>query len=173
MGKDPLNPLAWIESELAMRRRDGLLRQLGERSGPQDARLLLGGRELVNFGSNDYLGLAGDPRLARAVAQATTTEGWGSGASPLITGRGEAHRRLEERLAQFEGTEAALLFSSGFAANTAAVAALVGQGDVVFTDRKNHASLLDGCRLSRADVRVYPHGDWQQLARLMAKLADR
>ena len=79
-------------------------------------------------------------------------EGWGSGASPLVTGRSSLHAELERRLAEMEGAEAALLFPSGFAANVGAVSALVGPGDVVFTDRRNHASLMDGCRLSRADV---------------------
>ena len=124
------------------------------------------GRELVNFGSNDYLALAADPRLAHAMAEALAREGWGSGASPLVTGHAALHRQLEERLAEFEGTEAALLFSSGFAANMGAIAALAGPGDVVFCDRKNHASLWDGCRLSRADVRVYPHGDCRAFGRL-------
>ena len=86
-----------------------------------------------------------------------------------MTGHAALHRQLEERLAAFEGTEAALLFSSGFAANAGTIAALVGPGDVVYCDRKNHASLFDGCRLSRADVRVYPHGDCGRLASLLAK----
>lgn len=130
-----------------------------------------GGRpcRLVNFGSNDYLGLAGDPRLAAAVIEATAAEGWGSGASPLVTGYSVAQAALEADLARFEGTEAALVFTSGFAANLGAIAALVGPGDTVYTDRKNHASLLDGCRLSRADVRAYPHNDADQLDRLLAR----
>jgi 8-amino-7-oxononanoate synthase len=86
-----------------------------------------------------------------------------------VTGYSQRQRQLEERLAEFEGTEAALLFPSGFAANLGTVAALVGQGDTVFTDRKNHASLLDGCRLCRADVRVYPHNDWHALESLLAR----
>ena len=135
----------------------------------QAASVHIDGRELVNFGSNDYLGLAGDPRLAEAVAAALKQYGWGSGASPLILGHAELHRELEERLAEFEGTEAALLFTSGFAANSGTIAALAGPGDAVFADRKNHASLFDGCRLSRADVRVYPHGDWQALDELLGK----
>lgn len=110
--------------------------------------MVVDGRELVNFGSNDYLGLAADPRLAAAVAEAAQQEGWGSGASPLITGHAQGHLALEQRLAEFEAAEAAMVFSSGFAANAGAVAALAGPGDVVFADRKNHASLLDGCRLS-------------------------
>ena len=142
---------------------------MATRAGAQAARITLDGRELVNFGSNDYLALAADPRLARAAAEAAQREGWGSGASPLICGYGRSHQRLEKRLAEFEGAEAAAVFSTGFAANAGTIAALVGPGDMVFTDRKNHASLLDGCRLSRADVRVYPHADWQRLDQLLAK----
>lgn len=130
---------------------------------------MLGGQTLVNFGSNDYLALANDSRLAAAATAAIAREGVGSGASPLITGRSDAHAELERRLAQFEGTEAALLFPSGFAANLAAVTALAGPGDVVFGDAKNHASIWDGCRLSRADVRAYPHGDWRRLDELLAR----
>ena len=160
-------PLNWLDRELADLDRQGLRRRLQTRAGPQAARVVLDGRELVNFGSNDYLGLAADPRLATAVAEAARREGWGSGASPLVTGHAAAHQQLEHRLAQFEGTEAALLCTSGFAANAGTIAAVVGPGDAVYSDRKNHASLWDGCRLSRADVRVYPHGDWRQLQALL------
>ena len=152
-------PLSWIDGELARLEEQGLRRRLALRGGRQSARVTIDGRELLNFGSNDYLALAGDPRLADAAAAALKEEGFGSGASPLVTGRAALHARLEERLAEFEGTEAALLFTSGFAANAGTLAALAGPGDVVFADAKNHASLWDGCRLSRADVRVYPHGD--------------
>jgi 8-amino-7-oxononanoate synthase len=163
------HPLAWIEPELAALERQGLRRRLATRTGPQTVGLTIDGRELINFGSNDYLALAADPRLAAAAAAAAEQEGWGSGASPLISGHGQTHARLEQRLAAFEGAEAALVFSSGYAANVGTIAALVGPGDVVFTDRKNHASLLDGCRLSRADVRVYPHRDGQRLDQLLAR----
>ena len=166
-------PLGWIDEELAALEHEGLRRRLSTRSSPQAPRLILDGRPLINFGSNDYLGLAADPRLAAAVAEALAAEGWGSGASPLITGHAALHARLEQRLAEMEGAEAALLFPSGFAANIGAIAALVGPGDIVYADRDNHASLLDGCRLSRADVRVYPHGDWQALDGLLAGAAGR
>jgi len=162
-------PLDWIDQELASLDRQGLRRELATRSSSQAARVTIDGRELVNFGSNDYLALAADPRLAAAAAAAAKQEGWGSGASPLISGHGQTHQRLELRLAEFEGTEAALVFPSGFAANAGTIAALVGPGDVVFTDRKNHASLLDGCRLSRADVRAFPHGDCERLDHLLGK----
>jgi 8-amino-7-oxononanoate synthase len=107
--------------------------------------------------------------VGAAAAEAATRHGWGSGASPLISGHDLCHRRLERALAEFEGTEAALLFPSGFAANAGTIAALVGPGDVVLTDRKNHASLLDGCRLSRADVRPYPHADCGRLEKLLER----
>jgi 8-amino-7-oxononanoate synthase len=161
------NPLAWIEEELAALEEKSLRRRSAVRGSMQAARFRLDGRELVNFGSNDYLALASDPRLTEAVAEALAREGWGSGASPLVAGRGELHERLEKRLAEFEETEAALLFPSGFAANSGAIAALAGPGDAVFCDRNNHASLWDGCRLSRADVRVFPHNDCRRLADLL------
>ncbi len=94
-------------------------------------------------------------------------EGWGSGASPLLAGRGAAHAKLEAELAEFEEAEAAILFSSGFAANLATVIALVGRGDCILADETNHASLIDGCRLSRAEIRVYPHGDCHSLEKLL------
>lgn len=167
------DPLAWIADELAALDQHDLRRRLSTRTGEQACRVVIDGRQLVNFGSNDYLALAADPRLAQAVANVVSQEGWGSGASPLVTGHSQFHRQLEQRLAEFEGTEAALVFPSGFAANSGTIAALVATGDVVFTDRKNHASLLDGCRLSRADVRVYPHGDVQRLETLLAQAGGK
>jgi 8-amino-7-oxononanoate synthase len=163
-----MSRLSWLSDELAALDRAGLRRRLSARQGGQGAKIVLDGRELINFGSNDYLALAADPRLAAAALAAIQVGGLGSGASPLITGRSRTHQHLEERLAEFEGTEAALLFPSGFAANLAAVTALAGPGDVIFGDAKNHASLWDGCRLSRADVRAYPHADWRRLDVLLA-----
>jgi len=162
------DPLAWIDVELAELEQAGLRRRRRVRQGPQGPLVLLDGRELINFGSNDYLGLAGDERL-KAAAAAALQEGWGAGASPLICGYSRVHQQLETRLAEFEGTEAALVFGSGFAANMGTIAALVGAGDVVYLDAKNHASLWDGARVSRADVRVYDHGDYRQLERLLER----
>ena len=165
-------PFSWIELELAALQRQGLRRRVITRDTPQGPRLSVDGRTQINFGSNDYLGLAADSRLAAAAIRTIEQEGVGSGASPLVTGHSAAHRRLEARLAEFEGTEAAVVFPSGFAANLGAIAALAGPGDVVFSDAKNHASLWDGARLSRADVRVYPHGDWRRLDLLLARHAN-
>ncbi|HUY35959.1 MAG TPA: 8-amino-7-oxononanoate synthase [Pirellulales bacterium] len=166
---DRPDPLAWIAEELAALESNDLRRRLRTYRGRQEARLEIDGRSFVNFGSNDYLGLAADRRLAEAVARATESHGWGSGASPLVVGHGEPHQRLEERLAEFEGTEAALLFSSGFAANVGAVTALIGPGDAVYSDALNHASLVDGCRLSRASVHVYHHADVGHLETLLGE----
>ena len=155
--------LNWIDAELAALDEHNLLRRLRTHAGPQGATISIDGREFVNFASNDYLGLAAETRLASAAKMALDEEGAGSGASPLIVGHSAALGRLEERLARFEGTEAALVFPSGFAANIGTIAALVGSGDAVFSDELNHASIVDGCRLSRASVHVYPHGDWRAL----------
>jgi 8-amino-7-oxononanoate synthase len=156
--------LKWIDSELAALRGRDLLRNLRTHAGAQGATLSVGGREFVNFASNDYLGLAADVRLASAAKTALDEEGVGSGASPLIAGHSAALARLEERLAGFEATEAALVFPSGFAANVGTIVALAGPGDAIFSDELNHASIVDGCRLSRAGVHIYPHGDWRALA---------
>ncbi len=161
------HPVEWIEQEIDSLRKKGLRRQLSVREATAGPSLRVDGVEVIHFGSNDYLGLAADPRVKAAVAAAVDQYGWGGGSSPLILGHTMVHQELERRLAAFEGTEAALVFPSGFAANAGTVSALVGTGDGVFTDRNNHASLLDGCRLSRADVRAYPHGDWRALEKLL------
>jgi 8-amino-7-oxononanoate synthase len=172
--------LGWIDDELAQLEGKGLRRRLVTRAGSRGPIVAMDAAtaaarcppaDLINFGANDYLGLAGDPRLIAAAHEAALREGWGAGASPLVTGHSRSHRELEERLAQFLKTEAALVFPSGFAANSGTVAALVGRGDVVLADQKNHASLIDGCRLSRADVQVYPHRDMARLAELLRESA--
>lgn len=163
------DPLAWLADEQAAWRARGLAREPIVREGPQRGdRIEVAGETLLNFGSNDYLGLAADPRLAAAAKAAVESIGWGSGASPLVTGRGTYHVRLERALADFEGTEAALLFPTGFAANVGAVTALVSAPDAVFSDAKNHASIIDGCRLSGAKIHVYRHGDVEHLAELLS-----
>jgi 8-amino-7-oxononanoate synthase len=161
------DPLAWIDAELDKLDRAGLRRRLVVRGGRQTARAVVDGRELVNFSSNDYLALAADERLIAAARRAAEREGWGSGASPLVSGRSESHAELERRLAEFEGAEAALVFSSGFAANAGVIPALVDDADAIVGDAKNHASLIDGCRLSKAVRFIYPHGDCDALERLL------
>src|SRR4051794_37368664 len=158
---------SWMDDDLAERRRQGLTRVRRPLESAQGVHVQVRGRTLLNFSSNDYLNLAADPRLARAAARAARRYGCGAGASPLISGQLPPHRRLERDLARWEGTEAALVFSSGFAANLALVSALAGRGDMIFSDALNHASLIDGCRLSRARVSVYQHNDLGHLESLL------
>lgn len=165
-----MSPLDWINDELEKLHDRQLHRRLPApltRMGPI---VQIDGRALINFASNDYLGLAGDERLARAASQACLEEGVGRGSSPLICGRSSLHHQLEERLAQFERCERALLFPSGYAANTGVVSALAGRGDAVLSDAKNHASIIDGCRLSRAEVHTYPHADCEALESLLQRV---
>lgn len=163
--------LNWIDDALAEWEAQGLRRKLVTRSGPQGARINVAGRSLLNFGANDYLGLANDPRLIIAAEDTAAREGWGAGASPLITGHTAAHAALEAQLASWLGTEAALVTPSGFAANAGTIAALVDAGDIIYSDAKNHASLIDGCRLSRARVEIYPHNDVEALGELLQRTA--
>ena len=158
--------------ELAELEASGLKRTLRTVDG-QGPRAVVDGREVLLLCSNNYLGLAGHPALLEAAAAATWRYGVGSGASRLVSGTLPPHAQLEERLAEFKGTEAALLFNSGFAANTGILQGLFGPGDVIFSDELNHASLIDGCRLSRARTLIYPHGDVAALEQLMAAEAPR
>ena len=162
------HPLSWIDDELQTLEADGLRRRLSRRDSTQAATIEIDDRRLINFGANDYLGLAAHI-LNDASRQAIDACGWGSGASPLVSGRGGKHAELEAALAQFEQTAAALLFSSGYAANVGAITSVVGKGDVIFSDAKNHASIIDGCRLSGARVQIYPHGDVDYLRMMLAQ----
>src|SRR6516165_6310941 len=140
-----------------------------EQRAPSGRTLILeGGRELIDFSSNDYLGLARHPALVRALAESAAHAGAGSGASHLITGHGTEHARLEEELAAFTRRERALLFSTGYMANLAVITALAGRGERVLLDRLCHASLIDGARLSGAQLARYPHADAEGAARLLA-----
>jgi 7-keto-8-aminopelargonate synthetase-like enzyme len=131
------------------------------------------GRALVDFASNDYLGLAADPRPAAAAADALAEGGVGAGAARLISGDHPAHHALERALAALKRADDAVLFASGWAANVGAIPALAGRADAVYADALNHASLIDGCRLSRAAVRVFPHNDVDALEALLAADAGR
>jgi 8-amino-7-oxononanoate synthase len=161
----------WIEQELDDRVRHGLYRVRRRLQSAQGARVCFRNREFVNFSSNDYLNLAGDPRLARAAAWAARRYGCGAGASALVSGHLPPLRSLERALAEWEGTEAALVFSSGFAANLGVLSALAGKDDALFSDELNHASLIDGCRLARAALHVYRHGDVEHLQQLLQSKA--
>ena len=147
----------------------GLRRELRRWEGAQGPWIDLDGRRLSSFSSNNYLGLAGHPALGRAAGAVLERAGVGSGASRLIAGNHAEHQGLEEELARFHRTEAALLFNSGFQANVGVIPALVGPEDLVVSDRLNHASLIDGCRLSRARVLIHDHGDAAHAGRLLGE----
>src|SRR5688500_18037948 len=152
-----------IQDRLDEIRHKGLYRRMRCVSGPQGPRVLLDGKPMLLLCSNNYLGLADHPRVREAAAEAAMRYGAGSGASRLISGNMTIHRRLEEQLAAFKGSETALLFGSGYLANAGVVSALGREGDVVFSDALNHASIIDGCRLSRAETFVYDHCDTDHL----------
>jgi len=153
----------FIESELSRLTEAGLYRKLRRVEGDQGPTLVLDGREVINFSSNNYLGIANHPALGEAAKLAIDRYGSGTGASRLISGNMTLHEELERKIAEFKGTEAALVFNSGFQVNVGVISALVGEGDVVFSDLLNHASIIDGCRLSRARAAVYAHLDMNQL----------
>lgn len=151
----------------------GLLREVREVQSAPGPRVRLDGRDVLLLCSNDYLGLAGDQRVREAAARAALEWGAGSGASRLVCGNMTPHRELEAELAAFKGTEACVLFGSGFLANTGVVAALAGPGEVVLSDALNHASIVDGCRLARAQTIVYPHADLDGLAAALDRADGR
>ena len=158
-----------IEQRLQELERLGLSRRLRMVSGPQGPRVLLEGRPVLLLCSNNYLGLADHPRVREAAAEAAMRWGVGAGASRLVSGTMTIHRRLEQRIATFERSEECVLFGSGYLANAGAIGALAGRGDTVFSDELNHASIIDGCRLSRAQTLVYRHLDMDHLDWLMRR----
>ncbi|MEK6594754.1 MAG: 8-amino-7-oxononanoate synthase [Pseudomonadota bacterium] len=161
-------PFSALCAQLAELEAQGLRRQRRVVETPQSARVRLDGREFLAFCSNDYLGLAADPRLVQAAQEGGARYGVGAGASHLVLGHGAAHHALEQALARFVDLPRALLFSSGYMANIGIVTALVGRDDAVFADKLNHASLNDAALLSRAQFRRYPHGDSGALEKLLA-----
>jgi 8-amino-7-oxononanoate synthase len=161
-----------VAERLAELRESGLHRRLRLVESPQGPRVLLDGRPVLLLCSNDYLGLADSAEVRDAAAQAALRWGAGAGGARLISGNMTPHRQLEERLAAFKGYEAALLFGSGYLANVGAISALARRGTVVFSDELNHASIVDGCRLARAETFVYRHGDVEHLARGLSEAGE-
>src|SRR3954462_13498291 len=152
-----------IQERLEEIRELGLYRRMRLISGPQGPRFVIDGRPVLLLCSNNYLGLADHPRVREAAADAAMRWGVGSGASRLVSGNMTVHRRLEEQLADFKGSSACVLFGSGYLANTGIVSALAREGDVVFSDELNHASIVDGCWLAQAHKFVYDHCDTDHL----------
>jgi 8-amino-7-oxononanoate synthase len=162
-----------IAERLAELRRQGLHRRLRLVEGAQGPCVLLRGQPVLLLCSNNYLGLAGHPLVREAAAEAALRLGAGAGAARLISGNMEPHGQLEERLAEFKGFEQALLFGSGYLANSGTIGALAGRGEVVFSDELNHASIVDGCRLSRAETFVYRHADVEHLEWGLRQVGER
>jgi len=155
--------LRWIQEELDNLEESGLYNRIRTLSSPQGAWLVVDGKRCLNFCSNNYLGLANHPRVVGAAQEAMAKFGVGPGAVRTIAGTMDLHNQLEERLAVFKGVEAAITFQSGFNANLAAIPALVGKEDVIFSDELNHASIIDGCRLSRAKIIRFAHANAENL----------
>lgn len=161
------NTVRSLQRELDSLKADGLHRWLRRVDSPQGSRIRVDGREAIHLAGNDYLGLACHPLLTQAACQAALQYGCAAASARLISGNYDLYPQLEEQLARFKQTEAALLFSTGYQANLGVISALMGSQDVVFSDALNHASIVDGCRLSRAQVRIFPHNDLITLERLL------
>jgi glycine C-acetyltransferase len=164
------DPLAYLHDELTALATQGLLRSPRVLDGPQEAVASIDGRRVINLSSNNYLGLATHPRLRARAIDAIERYGVGSASVRPIAGTMRLHVDLETRLAAFKQTEAALVFQSGFTANAGTVAALLTPDDVVVSDELNHASIIDGCRLSRAAIHVFPHKDVDAARRILRDL---
>ncbi len=158
-----------FEKELSQLELNHLFRKVMVVDSNDGPRVTIKGRDMLLLCSNDYLGLANHPALRQAAVQAMERYGFGAGASRLISGTSPLHQALEDRIARFKGTEAALVFNSGYAANTGIIPAIAGTGDMILSDNLNHASIIDGCRLSKAEVRVYRHTDIGHVETLLKK----
>jgi glycine C-acetyltransferase len=164
------DPLAYLSTELEALKQQGLYRRLRVLESEQRARATVDHRQVVNLSSNNYLGLTTHPKLRERALEATRRYGVGSGSVRTIAGTMEIHVELERRLAEFKQTEAVVVFQSGFAANAGTVSAILTEHDVVVSDELNHASIVDGCRLSRATIKVFPHKDVDAARRIVRAL---
>ena len=159
----------WLDTELAAIEKTGLRRHLRTVMSAPNGTINLDGRDVVLLGSNNYLGLSTHPKVVAAAIEATQTFGTGASGSRLISGNSELYTTLESNLAKMKSTEAALVFSSGYAANTSVIPMLAEEGDLILSDALNHASIIDGCRLSRASKKVYRHCDIEHLRTLLSE----
>src|SRR5688500_9954164 len=164
------DPLAFLGDEIASLKQQNLYRRLRILDDEQQATTRFDGRSVVNLSSNNYLGLTTHPRLREKSIEAIEKFGAGSGSVRTIAGTMAIHMELEERLAAFKKTEAVVVFQSGFAANAGTVSAILGRDDVIISDELNHASIIDGARLSRATIKVFPHKDVDAARRIIKDL---
>jgi glycine C-acetyltransferase len=168
-----LHDLDFITQRLNELKEQGVYRKLPVLESPSGPRCIIDGKDVINLSSNNYLGLANHPRLREAGKKAIDKWGMGAGAVRTIIGTMSIHEELEEKLAKFKHVEAVLVFQSGFTANAGAIPAIVDKGDVIISDELNHASIIDGCRLSRADVVRYKHSDMKDLERVIKEVKDK
>ena len=159
--------MKFLDEALDNLRENKIFRELTVIEGAQGPRVKIGGKEVINLSSNNYLGLNTHPKLKEAALKAIEKYGVGSGAVRTIAGTFVIHKKVEERIAEFKNTEAAILFQSGEIANQGTIPAIMGRDDVIFSDELNHASIIDGCRLSRAEIKVYTHCDMDSLEKLL------
>ncbi len=164
------NPLAWLSEEIEGWKRAGTYQRLRVLESACEPVARFDGREVINLASNNYLGLANHPKLVEAAIEATRRYGAGSGAVRTIAGTMTLHVELEQRIARFKNVEACVVFQSGFTANAGTVAAILGPEDTIISDELNHASIIDGCRLSKARIRIFPHRDFEAAGRMLAEL---
>jgi glycine C-acetyltransferase/8-amino-7-oxononanoate synthase len=161
--------MKYISDELKKIKESELYRELNIIDGAQGTHLKIKGKTYLSFCSNNYLGLANNPLVIKAVEDAVAKYGWGAGASRLVSGNMRIHEALEGEISRFKGKEAAIVFPSGYMANIGTISSLVSKGDLIICDKLNHASIIDGCRLSGADFRVYPHCDMEKLENILKK----
>ena len=164
--------MKYISDELIKIKESGLYRDLRVVGNAQDTHIEIEGRPFLSFCSNNYLGLANHPSVVKAVKDAVEEYGWGAGASRLVSGNMILHEALEDTISRFKGKEAAIVFPTGYMANLGAITSLVSNGDLVICDKLNHASIIDGCRLSGADFRVYAHCNMDKLENILKKSSN-
>src|SRR6185295_2552831 len=167
-----LNPLQYLDEALAQLKHDGLHRSLRQLQGEQLPRARFDGKDVINLSSNNYLGLTTHPKMREAALEAVRALGVGTGSVRTIAGTMDLPMELERRVAGVKKTEASVGFPSGFAADAGTVSALLGKGDMILSDELNHASIIDGARLSRAEIRVFPHRDVKALERLLEETRE-
>src|SRR5437764_9412364 len=173
MASPRLDPLAYLGAQLAEWKKAGTYQRLRILKGPSAAESRFDGKNVINLASNNYLGLTTHPKLIDAAIEATRKYGAGSGAVRTISGTMDLHMELEQRIAKFKNVEACVVFQSGFAANAGTVAAVLTPEDHVISDELNHASIIDGCRLSRAKIHVFPHKDAPAANKILEGLASQ
>lgn len=166
-------PMSWVKDEIESLKKQGVFRELSIVDGPQAPKTVINGKMVINLASNNYLNLTTHPKVVEAAIDATKKYGAGAGAVRTIIGTLKLHREAELKLAQFKGVEDTIIYQSGFAANQGTIQALVGRDDLIFSDQLSHASIIDGCRLSRAEIVVYNHNDPQSLKEKLEQHKDR